>query len=149
MRQQQSYVFRAPTHRIMHFQKSSFLHHYSDATTSAMAYQITSRTIVYSTVYSGADQSRSKKTSKLRVAGLCAENSAHKGQSREKRFLLMTSKMSTITMYNRLKSLAPFTQFTLNITNIILDVGNPKCKTWFYWRIEYQNYHWESERCFI
>ena len=39
-----------------------------------MASQITSLTIVYSTVYSGA-VCRSKKTSKLRVTGLCAGNS--------------------------------------------------------------------------
>ena len=35
---------------------------------TAMASQITSLTIVYSTVYSGVDQ---RKQSKLRVAGLC------------------------------------------------------------------------------
>ena len=38
---------------------------------SAMASEITSLTIVYSTVYSGTDE----KTSKLHVTGLCAENS--------------------------------------------------------------------------
>ena len=38
----------------------------------AMASQITSLTIVYSTVYSGADQ---RKTLKLRVNGLCVGNS--------------------------------------------------------------------------
>ena len=43
----------------------------------AMAYQITSLTIVYSTVYSGADQ---RKTSKLRVTGLCAGNSSVTGE---------------------------------------------------------------------
>ena len=37
-----------------------------------VASQITSLTIVYSTVYSGADK---KKTSKLRVTGLCEGNS--------------------------------------------------------------------------
>ena len=37
----------------------------------AMASQITSLTIVYSTFYSDAD----KKTSKLRITGLCAGNS--------------------------------------------------------------------------
>ena len=37
----------------------------------AMVPQITSLTIVYSTVYSGAD----KNTSKLHVSGLCAGNS--------------------------------------------------------------------------
>ena len=39
---------------------------------SVMASQITSLTIVYSTVYAGADK---KKTSKLRVTGLCVGNS--------------------------------------------------------------------------
>ena len=37
----------------------------------AMAFQITSLAVVYSTVYSGAD----KKTSKLRITGLCGGNS--------------------------------------------------------------------------
>ena len=44
--------------------------YYSDVIISEMASQITSLTIVYATVYSG----RSKKTSKLRVTGLCARN---------------------------------------------------------------------------
>ena len=43
---------------------------------SAMASQITSPTIVYSTIYSGAD----KKTSKLRVTGLCEGNSPVTGE---------------------------------------------------------------------
>ena len=46
--------------------------HYNDVTMSAMASQITSFTIVYSTV---KFRRRSKKTSKLRVTGLCAGNS--------------------------------------------------------------------------
>ena len=43
----------------------------------AMASQITSLTIVYSTAYSGADQ---RNTSKLRVNGLCAGNSPGTGE---------------------------------------------------------------------
>ena len=43
---------------------------------SSMASQITSLTIIYQTVYSGAD----KKTSKLRVTGLCAGNSPVTGE---------------------------------------------------------------------
>ena len=43
-----------------------------------IASQITSFTIVYSTVYSGADHW--KETSKLRVTGLCAENSPVTGE---------------------------------------------------------------------
>ena len=44
---------------------------------SVMASQITSLTVVYSTVYS---RHRSKKTSKLRVTGLCAGNSPVTGE---------------------------------------------------------------------
>ena len=51
--------------------------HYDDVILGAMASQITSLTIVYSTVYSGADQ---KKTPKLRVTGLCVGNSPGTGE---------------------------------------------------------------------
>ena len=51
--------------------------HYNDAIMSAMASQITSLTIVYSSVYS---KRRSKKTSKFRVTGLCAGNSPVTGE---------------------------------------------------------------------
>ena len=44
---------------------------------SEMASQITSLTIVYSTVYSGADQ---RKHQKLRVTGLCEGNSLVTGE---------------------------------------------------------------------
>ena len=43
----------------------------------AMMSQITSLTIVYSTIYSDADQ---RKKSKLRVTGLCAGNSPRTGE---------------------------------------------------------------------
>ena len=46
--------------------------HYDDVIIGAIAYQITSLTIVYTTVYSDADQ---RKTSKFRVTGLCVGNS--------------------------------------------------------------------------
>ena len=52
------------------------LNPYNDVIMGAMASQITSLTIVYSTVYSGAHQ----KTSKLRVTGLCARNSPVTGE---------------------------------------------------------------------
>ena len=57
---------------------------------TTMASQITSLTVVYSTVYS--DAHRSKKTSKLRVTGLCVGNSPgpvnspHKGPVPRKMF---------------------------------------------------------------
>ena len=50
--------------------------HYSDVIMAVMGSQITSFTIVYSTVYSGTD----KKTSKLPVTGLCAWNSPVTGE---------------------------------------------------------------------
>ena len=53
--------------------------HYNDVIMSTMASQITSLTIVYSTAYSGVTV-RSKKTSKLRVTGLCAGNSPVTGE---------------------------------------------------------------------
>ena len=51
--------------------------HYSDVIMGAVASQITSLSIVYSTVYSGADQ---RKYQKLRVTGLCAGNSPVTGE---------------------------------------------------------------------
>ena len=51
--------------------------HYSDVIMCAMASQITSLTIVCSTVYSVANKN---KTSKLRVTGLCAGNSPVTGE---------------------------------------------------------------------
>ena len=57
-------------------QAVSWLNHYNDVIISAMASQITSVSIVCSTVGSG----RSKKTSKLRVTGLYAGNSPVTGE---------------------------------------------------------------------
>ena len=60
-------------YRIMENSKSKSCHgiHYNDVIMGAMASQIISLTIIYSTVYS---RRRSKKTSKLRVTGLCEGN---------------------------------------------------------------------------
>ena len=61
--------------------------HYSDNIMGMMASQIISLTIVYSTVYSSADQ---RKHSKLRISGLCAGNlpvnSPHKWPATRKMF---------------------------------------------------------------
>ena len=51
--------------------------HYVDVIMGTMASQISSLTIVYSIVYSGADK---KKTSKLRVTGLCTGTSPGTGE---------------------------------------------------------------------
>ena len=53
------------------------LFHYNDVIMNPMTSQITSLTIVYSTVYS---KRRSKKTSKLRVTGLCEGNTPVTGE---------------------------------------------------------------------
>ena len=59
-----------------------FQFHYNDVIMSAMASQITSLSIVYPIV---KIRRTSKKTSKLRVTGLCMGNSPHKGlETREK-----------------------------------------------------------------
>ena len=67
------------TSRILHISHSllqvwviDFHTHYNDVIMSTMAYQITSRTIVYSIVNLSVDI---KKTSKLHVTGLCEGNS--------------------------------------------------------------------------
>ena len=54
-----------------------FHYHYSEVILKAMASQITSHTSVYSTIYS---RRKSKKTSKLRVAGFCKGNSPVTGE---------------------------------------------------------------------
>ena len=51
--------------------------HYNDVIMSVMASQVTSLTVVYSTVYSGADQ---RQTSKLSVTGLYEGNSPVTGE---------------------------------------------------------------------
>ena len=51
--------------------------HYGDVIMGAIASQITSLTIVYSTVYAATGQ---RKPSKLRVTGLCAWNSPGTGE---------------------------------------------------------------------
>ena len=58
-------------------QASMWLGHYGDVIMGVMASQITSLTIVYSTIYLGTDQ---RKTSKLRVTGLCVGNSPGTGE---------------------------------------------------------------------
>ena len=68
--------------------------HYDDVTMSLMASQITSLTIVYSTVYSGADQRKHQRSASLAfVWGIHRDrwNPRTKGQLRGKCFHLMTS----------------------------------------------------------
>ena len=91
----------------------------------AIASQITSLMIVYSTVYSGADK---KITSKLRVTGLCAGNSPVTGEFPAQRdsnaendsiwwrhhvFLPQNSDLSTSNITGCLMALDAFEQHAL------------------------------------
>ena len=71
------------------------MHHYSDVIMSAIAYQITSLTIVYSTIYSGTDQRKHQSSaSQAFERGIYrwTVNSSHKGPVTRKMFpFLMTS----------------------------------------------------------
>ena len=76
--------------------------HYDDVIMTTIASQITSLTVVYSTVYSDADQSKHQK---LRVTGLCVGNSPgpvnspHKGPVTRKMFPFDDVIMSQFTKY--------------------------------------------------
>ena len=82
---------------------SAFMNHYNDVIMSAMASQITSLTIVYSTVHSGADK---KNPSKLSVTGLLwgeftgdLRIPRTKGQWRGKCLHFMTSSWWEVTLH--------------------------------------------------
>ena len=88
--------------------------HYNDIIMSTMASQITSLTIVYLAVYSGADQT---KISKLRVTGLCAGNSpvagefpAHRASNAENVYILWRHHALTLSITFVVASL-PLRQF--------------------------------------
>ena len=77
-----------------------WLHHYNDVIMDEMASQITSLTIVYSTVYSGPDQRKHQSSALLafvRWSHRWTVNSPHKWPITRKFFHLMTS-----SCYNRI-----------------------------------------------
>ena len=71
--------FSVACHRVNPMGQSFIIHifHFGDVIMGAMASQITSLTIVYSTVYSGAGQ---RNRSKFHVTGLCVGNSPVTGE---------------------------------------------------------------------
>ena len=74
--------------------KINATHHYNDVMMSVMASQITSLTIVYSTVYSGANLRKCQSSASLALVGgihWWPVNSPHKGLKRGKCFHLLTS----------------------------------------------------------
>ena len=77
--------------------------HYNDVTMSTMASQITSLTIVYSTVYSGADQRKHQSSASLAfVRGIhqWPVNSPHKGPVTRKTFFFCDGNRKTILVTN-------------------------------------------------
>ena len=86
----------------------AWLLHYNDVIMSALASQITSLDNVYSTVYS---RHRSKKTSKLRVTGLCAGNSPAIGEFPAQR----TSNAKNVSIWWSHHGVRPRTQQGLQI----------------------------------
>ena len=80
-------------------------YHFSHVIMGAMASQITRLTIVYSTVYSGADQRKHQSFASLAFlmgTHRLPVNSPHKGQRRGKWFHLMTSSGSYFNCYTDL-----------------------------------------------
>ena len=78
-----------------------FASHYNDVIMSAMASQITSPTIVYSTAYSGTDQRKYQSSAQLafvRGIHLSPVNSPHKWPVTRKCFHLMTSSCRTFNL---------------------------------------------------
>ena len=65
------------TYSSLGYRENIFMTHNSSVIMGMMASQITSLTIVYSTIYSGTDE---RKTSKLRVTGHCEGNSQVTGE---------------------------------------------------------------------
>ena len=106
--------------------------HNNDVIMSAMASQIISLTIVYSSVYSGTD----KKTSERRIIGLCEGNSPVTG--------MITSKNYLVFMFNCDKQLyrrhcysvwqgipAIFISFHRNIPSLNMQCHNDNL--WLFW----------------
>ena len=99
---------------LLMFQELGYRHiiyHYSDVIMGAMASQITSLTIVYSTVYSGADQRKHQSSASLAfVRGIhrWSVNSPHKWSVTWKMFpfdyVIMTIKSGIFTNHCRIQS---------------------------------------------
>ena len=108
--------------------------HYNDVIIGAIVSQITSLTIVYSIVYSDADK---KKTSKLRVTGLCEGNSPGTGEFPAQ----MASYAENVSIWWRHHDLATFDQ-PLLLSHIFGIRGSPN-------RRHYLDQWWPSSATYI
>ena len=95
--------------------------HYNDVIMTMMASQITSLTVVYSIVYSDADQ---RKHPNLRVSGLCAGNSPgpvnspYKGQVTRKMVLFDDVIMVNISGWEHLKQTWPLISLSTSVNRL-------------------------------
>ena len=90
----QMYLYQSGLLRLMQCRTNKAVCHHNAVIMGAMSSQITSLTIVYSTVHSGADQRKHRSSASLAfVRGIhrWPVNSPHKGQYRGKCFHLITS----------------------------------------------------------
>ena len=105
----------------VHILLISCMAHYSDIIMSTMAAQITTLTIVYSTVYSGGDQRKYRSSARLaffRGNHRWPVNSPHtKGQLRGKRFHLMTS-----SWYKGISELGDGRSIYRHISEIVIEI---------------------------
>ena len=125
---------------VLSSQKSS--KHYSDVMMDAMACQITSLAIVYSTVYLVADQRKHQSSASLAfVRGIHRSpvNSPHKGQVMRKRFpfddVIMDCQFATFDLWVRTQQRPANSHWFEELRNITIDVNllhsvHHKCLPW-------------------
>ena len=85
------FPYNETTHRYQTKLTLSFPFHYNDVIMSTMASQITSLTIVYSTVYSDTDERKHQSSASLACGGNSPETGEFPAQMASKWFHLMTS----------------------------------------------------------
>ena len=112
--------------------------HYNDVIMSAMASQITSLTIVYSTIYS---KPRLKKTSKLCVTGLCEGNPPVTGECPSQR----ASNAENVSIWWRHHAAKMGHHKNPSLHEVSVINNHQLAKTYwliFYWRIFNGYYNW-------
>ena len=112
----------------------SWRFHYSDVIMGAIASPITSLTIVYSTVYSGADQRKHQSSASqafVREIHRASVNSPHKGPVTRKMFHLMTSSCSEPLILNMDNDISAYFHAYLWRSSILW-VAFSKCIFWHF-----------------
>ena len=122
--------------------------HYSDVIMGTVASQVTILTIVYSTIY------RSKKTSKLRVTGLCAGNSPGTAFTLQIESLHMAFKSDNIVCKPLGKSKLPLSNRWcqtlrackhLLFHSCVIESRSPLWRSWKMWHVKAIE-HWVQDK---